>query len=221
MQTKEQSASQTTTSKIRFAEAPIDGVYILPKMFWNEEIEELLELKDVKSHHDDDSHGGYCEEDDDDYEEEVIPEPEEPDEKKDDKKKVKSKINYFRASKPHALPWVAERIQAYIPEIKVGVMRPSVVDPDMQLYRLPEGAGAVPQHIDEDFDGLGGSRALYSILVYLNCDYAGGETVFNGNIIAPRVPPGGGLLFRHDIPHEGFVVVRGEKYILKTDLFFK
>ena len=90
----------------------------------------------------------------------------------------------------------------------------------MQLYRLPEGVGIVSQHVDDDFNGPDQSIALCSIILYLNNGYIGGETVFNGVTSAPHTTVGGGLLFRHDILHEGLVVLSGEKYVLKTDLFF-
>lgn len=138
----------------------------------------------------------------------------------DDEGHSKDNLNRFRADKPHQLPCVASLIWQHIPDIRIDTMRPYGVDENMQLYRLQEGAGVVPKHRDEDFDGPNRSIALYSILLYLNDEYTGGETVFNGTIPAPHVAVGGGLLFKHDIPHEGLMVLSGEKYVLKTDLFF-
>ena len=123
--------------------------------------------------------------------------------------------------KPSRLPWVAARIRPYVRTFRPGSLRTHSVDEWMKLYRLQAGRGAVIPHQDRDFDGPDGSRALYSILVYLNDDYAGGETVFNGKTPAPHAGVGGGLLFRHDILHEGLVVQSGEKFVLKTDLFLR
>lgn len=127
----------------------------------------------------------------------------------------------FRADKPYRLLWLAELIYAHLPSIDLGSERSCGVDPNMQIYRLSEGRGAVSRHVDQDFTTEDGSSALYSILIYLSSGYVGGETVFNGSERAPDVEEGAGLLFKHDVPHEGLVVLGGEKYILKTDLLFR
>ncbi len=203
--------------------ATMPGVYVLPRMLTDAQIRELVGLNEVKCHHDDDGHGhnriGH-----DDSSEECEKEEEErgtPEEDADNAKRRKADLYYFRAHKPHRLPWMAELIYKHIPEIRVGSLCPVGVDENMQLYRLQEGRGAVPHHRDKDFNGPDGSRALCSILVYLNNGYVGGETVFNSVMPAPRVEVGGGLLFRHDILHGGLAVLRGEKYVLKTDLLFR
>ena len=100
----------------------------------------------------------------------------------------------------------------------------SRVDEKMKLYRLKEGAGEVGRHRDDDYDrpDIPG-RALWSILIYPNSDFTGGETVFYDEQGAEhRAPPhvaGSGLLFRHDLEHAGLRVLTGTKYVLKTDLF--
>jgi len=117
----------------------------------------------------------------------------------------------FKAEKPYNLPWVADLISKHIPKsVKV--------DPNVQIYTLPDGGGIVPLHIDQDFQ-VDGLTARYSVLIYLNDAYTGGETVFNRNMFAPKVPVGAGLVFRHNILHEGLKVTSGEKHVLKTDLF--
>lgn len=121
----------------------------------------------------------------------------------------------FKADKPYSLPWVAKLIDQHIPRITSA----ACVDENMQIYTLPDGGGVVPLHVDQDFE-VDGLDARYSILIYLNDAYTGGETVFNCNMYAPKIPVGAGLLFRHNILHEGLKVTSGEKHILKTDLLF-
>lgn len=119
----------------------------------------------------------------------------------------------FKADKPYNLPWVAELISKHIPKtVKV--------DPNVQIYTLPDGGGVVPLHVDQDFK-IDGLTARYSVLIYLNDAYTGGETVFNRNMYAPKVAVGDGLVFRHNILHEGLKVTSGEKHVLKTDLLTK
>lgn len=213
----------------RIISMQITEVYQLPKMLTDIQIDELLRLRELKCHHDDGSHGH----DDVGHGGGSTEEPDEKKPKKGKPKKKKEKdslggnkddkvnLHHFRADKPHKLPWVASLIWQNIPDIRIGNLRPYDVDENMQLYRLQEGAGIVPQHVDEDFYGPNQSIALCSILIYLNNGYSGGETVFNRMTTAPHTAVGGGLLFRHDILHEGLPVLSGEKYVLKTDLFFR
>jgi hypothetical protein len=205
----------------RFVSAEIPGVHVLPRMLTDVQIREIIGLKELKCHHDDGSHGHGDVGHGGPPEKEKDKQKEKEDKNPDKKKDPKVEHELFRANKPHVLPWVAELIYGNIPEICINGMRSCGVDENMQLYRLQEGAGVVPQHVDEDFDGPDNTRALCSILVYLNNGYVGGETVFNSTTPAPRVAVGGGLVFRHDILHEGLTVLSGEKYVLKTDLLFR
>ena len=119
------------------------------------------------------------------------------------------------------LPWVAEALWPRVSTLEIGDMTPRGVDPMMKIYKLEKGAGVVHPHQDEDFDGPDSTRALFSIIIYLNEEYAGGETVFNRTTPAPHAKAGGGILFKHDMLHEGLAVKDGVKYVLKTDLFVK
>lgn len=94
-----------------------------------------------------------------------------------------------------------------------------IVDDRMKLFKLQGAEGTVPLHIDEDFT-YKNRLALYSVLVYLSDSYTGGETVFNGNIVAPHLEKGSILVFKHDVPHEGRALKSGIKSVLKTDLLF-
>ena len=114
-----------------------------------------------------------------------------------------------QSPKPHHLPEIAAQLDR---AIKIGR-----VDPHMQVYRLAEGE-SVPLHRDDDFPGPGGKTARFSILVRLNDDYEGGHTLFDGKE-GPSIPVGAGWLFSHCTPHEGRPTPRGEKLVLKTDLF--
>lgn len=120
----------------------------------------------------------------------------------------------FKANKPYFMPRVAECIRRCVQNIVPGF---SAVDANVQVYRLNGNSSCVQAHMDEDFtvDGL---VARYSVLVRLNSEYEGGETRFQGNIM-PHIPLGGGLVFNHDLLHEGLPVLSGEKLILKTDIF--
>jgi prolyl 4-hydroxylase len=94
-------------------------------------------------------------------------------------------------------------------------------DPGQRFKRHQDGT------IKTD-DGLETSRQ--TVLVYLNDDCEGGETVFSdvdrsGSQIkfleTPVVPETGmALIFEHELWHEGKPVTAGRKYILRTDILY-
>lgn len=119
-----------------------------------------------------------------------------------------------QAPKTANLPWVAELVWGAVKDIKGA----HSVDPNMKLYRLLPG-DCVAGHVDDDFPGPDNSIALWSIVLYLNKNYTGGSTIFDGAVEAKNVPVGGGLLFHHKVWHESPPVLSGVRYVLKTDLF--
>lgn len=195
----------------------VPGAYLLPKLLTDTQISNILEIRKIQCHHSDEDHDSG----DWDYEEK--------EKKKDDKKKDKQEdkdvdeINdntlHSRPDKPHKLTWVAELLWPHVSRANIHGIYPHSVDEMMKLYRLQPG-DAVSRHVDDDFEGPDKLVALCSVLIYLNNGYTGGETLFNEGTYAKNIPVGGGLLFHHKIPHEGLEVKSGERYVLKTDLFF-
>ena len=68
-----------------------------------------------------------------------------------------------------------------------------------------------------------------SVLIYLNQDFEGGRTNFlDGNnkhgptkisySVQPKI--GTGVFFEHDTLHEGEILSKGQKYILRTDIMY-
>lgn len=69
-------------------------------------------------------------------------------------------------------------------------------------------------------------ESLITVLFYLN-DTNGGETILmpkgyanKESYISIKPQKGSILLFDHDIFHEGTTVISGQKYVLRSDLFF-
>ena len=94
-----------------------------------------------------------------------------------------------------------------------------------RMYRYTPGQYFKP-HRDGHFQDKT-LESLVTALFYLN-DTAGGETILmpKGHIyrddwitVTPRA--GDVLLFQHDFWHEGRPVTAGEKYVLRTDLFYR
>lgn len=99
-----------------------------------------------------------------------------------------------------------------------------------RIYEYPTG-GIFAPHVDERME-LGDDRiSLFTFMVYLNDDLEGGETTFfdrrragskklvANRVIRPRI--GMALAFDHLLFHEGSVVTKGKKYVLRSDIIYK
>ena len=89
-------------------------------------------------------------------------------------------------------------------------------------------------HQDGSFRRNNWERSLMSVILYLNDDFEGGHTEFDGRYtemidealdgevsasVAPR--RGRALAFLHPLLHQGAPVTRGRKYALRTDAMYK
>lgn len=87
-----------------------------------------------------------------------------------------------------------------------------------RIYRYAPG-----QHFRWHHDGAfvrpDGELSRWTLIVYLNDDFAGGETEFRDRAVRPT--RGGALLFSHGLLHQGAEVTRGVKYALRTDVMFR
>ncbi|MDF1661903.1 MAG: 2OG-Fe(II) oxygenase [Planctomycetota bacterium] len=71
-------------------------------------------------------------------------------------------------------------------------------------------------HGDGSFTRENGEKSAVTVLIYLNEGFKGGETAFKDHVVKPEV--GLALLFRHKRVHQGRVLRKGCKYVLRTDL---
>jgi predicted 2-oxoglutarate/Fe(II)-dependent dioxygenase YbiX len=93
-----------------------------------------------------------------------------------------------------------------------------------RCYRYDSGQKFAP-HFDGYFMRDNGERSQLTFMVYLNDEFTGGETKFYGEDRAvPRVSVrperGMALVFAHLQLHEGAAVVRGRKYVLRSDVMY-
>eukprot|EP01121_Diplochlamys_sp_Union-15-3_P018753 TRINITY_DN6898_c0_g1_i2.p1 TRINITY_DN6898_c0_g1~~TRINITY_DN6898_c0_g1_i2.p1 ORF type:complete len:690 (+),score=101.02 TRINITY_DN6898_c0_g1_i2:147-2072(+) len=80
------------------------------------------------------------------------------------------------------------------------------------------------------FDGMYRNEhdecSIYTVSIYLNDDYKGGDLVFHHPTTKKptlRLKPNAGsaLVFNHDVLHEGEEVKAGRKYVVRTSIMFK
>jgi len=74
------------------------------------------------------------------------------------------------------------------------------------------------QHVQNEND-----RSILTLMIYLNDEFKGGDTIFyeNENQFCIKPKRNSAVIFNHDILHEGKIVKEGYKYILRTDVMFK
>lgn len=97
---------------------------------------------------------------------------------------------------------------------------PSGLNERFRSYLYRPGDYFAP-HYDGHYERPDGSeRSYWTILLYLNEGYQGGETAFPDHDLIVTPEKGMGLFFYHGLLHEGVEVLRGEKNVLRTDLMF-
>ncbi len=107
-------------------------------------------------------------------------------------------------------PFVNKDIEDYFP---IGV------NELFRIYKYSVGE-RFKMHRDGSFQRNNQEKSFYSLLIYLNDDFEGGQTAFkNGITVEPKT--GQALVFHHPIKHEGKILTEGNKYVLRTDIMFK
>src|SRR5690606_38400 len=90
-------------------------------------------------------------------------------------------------------------------------------------------------HRDGAFIPKKNKSNIFSIVIFLNDDFAGGQTRFVSRMLSSEedsvrlkdvlatVHPctGSAVIFNHDMIHEGLPVLEGKKYIVRTEIMFK
>lgn len=86
-----------------------------------------------------------------------------------------------------------------------------------RFYRYSEGQ-RFKRHRDGRVQLPSGETSLITFMVYLNEDFEGGETQFDEVVVKPKA--GMALCFFHNLKHEGRPILSGEKYVLRSDVFY-
>ncbi|HEX7375502.1 MAG TPA: 2OG-Fe(II) oxygenase [Pirellulales bacterium] len=111
---------------------------------------------------------------------------------------------------------LCDRAWPWIPK-QLGFWRAIGVNERLRLYRYDPGE-QFEWHIDGAFERQNGERSLITYMVYLNDGFEGGATAFCSQKVFPE--RGMGLFFRHELRHKGEAVLRGHKYVLRTDVMY-
>lgn len=121
--------------------------------------------------------------------------------------------------------WV--RLRPFVPPRFKKKWHPVGINERIRFYRYDVGQ-QFDWHRDGYFERENGERSFFTFMVYLNDDFAGGETSFAeltrfggySDTIAVTPRKGMALIFHHPIPHKGQPVASGRKYVLRSDVMF-
>ncbi|KAJ3130245.1 hypothetical protein HK098_004292 [Nowakowskiella sp. JEL0407] len=107
-----------------------------------------------------------------------------------------------------------------------GTWAPAGVNPMIRFSKYNKG-GHFQRHRDGGFVIHDDLRSIFTVLIFLNDDFMGGETTFysdvQGDSPCLKFNPAAGtaVIFNHDCRHAGEIVEGGVKYILRTDIMFQ
>jgi prolyl 4-hydroxylase len=90
---------------------------------------------------------------------------------------------------------------------------------DMFRFYKYEAGQQFRKHTDESYIRSAVEASYFTLMIYLNDDFEGGETRFREHVVRPE--KGTALVFYHSMEHAGEPVIRGTKYVLRTDVMYK
>jgi prolyl 4-hydroxylase len=75
-------------------------------------------------------------------------------------------------------------------------------------------------HTDVPYSASPTTKTFFTLLIYLNDSFEGGETCFFGPDMKIKPSVGTVIMFDHERLHQGAMVVNGCKYIVRSDIVF-
>jgi prolyl 4-hydroxylase len=87
-----------------------------------------------------------------------------------------------------------------------------------RFYKYENGQ-RFKKHLDGSYIRNEVESSYFTLMVYLNDGYQGGETTFENHTIFPK--KGNALVFYHGMKHAGEEIKSGVKYVLRTDVMYK
>ncbi|MEJ7625416.1 MAG: 2OG-Fe(II) oxygenase [Ferruginibacter sp.] len=110
-----------------------------------------------------------------------------------------------------------KNIYDFVPK-EYNCWRVSGINENFRFYKYLTGQ-EFTMHQDADFHKTEFEKSYYSLLIYLNDNFKGGETKFENLTVKPV--HGSALIFPHVLFHSGSIVTSGTKYILRSDVLYK
>lgn len=109
-----------------------------------------------------------------------------------------------------------EKLKPLLPA-EIDFWKPSGLNEKFRFYRY-SGQQYFKWHVDGSFKRDYFEVSKLTVLFYLNDDYEGGETEFEGFSVTPKT--GMLLIFPHKLRHQGAPLLQGTKYVLRSDVMY-
>ena len=117
--------------------------------------------------------------------------------------------------------WAAElgvRLESHIPKVLMS-RRVAHVNERIRLYRYGTGQRH-GSHWDTPVELSDKRETMLTLVLYLNDDFVGGATHFDELKKTIQPAPGLALLFQHRVLHTAEPVTAGEKFVMRSDVFY-
>lgn len=116
---------------------------------------------------------------------------------------------------------LAERLfQALAPRLEGACARPVGLNERLRYYKYGP-TECFRWHHDGSFRRDNGEASELTFMVYLNDGFEGGATEFEWPELSVEPREGMAIVFTHRVRHQGAPVVRGTKYVLRSDVMFR
>lgn len=111
-----------------------------------------------------------------------------------------------------------ERVKPFVPK-EMGLFEADGLNEMFRIYRYTKGQ-QFKMHRDGSFRRNTKECSFFSLIIYLNDGFKGGETEFRKlTTVVPKM--GTALVFYHPHLHEGKALIEGVKYVLRTDIMYR
>ena len=129
---------------------------------------------------------------------------------------IRNNQRYMHLDQPLAnMLW--DRLKQYAPKT-IGNSTAIGLNELFRFYRYTKDQ-RFKRHRDGSYIRNETEASYYTFMVYLNDEYEGGSTTFKDREVKPQT--GKGLIFLHDLWHEGTAVTSGKKYVLRSDIMYQ
>lgn len=110
-----------------------------------------------------------------------------------------------------------QRLAPHVP-VRLGNSEAVGLNELFRIYKYEKGQ-QFRKHRDGSYHRNDYEASFYTLLIYLNETFTGGQTWLEDQVIVPRT--GLAVVFLHDILHAGLPVPFGTKYLLRSDVMFR
>jgi len=121
--------------------------------------------------------------------------------------------NYVRAAK------YFEQIQSQVDLFRENGFEPVRCNPRFHVYKYSDPGDQFTLHADQPYI-LDDMISFYTVLIYLNDDYQGGEALIGG-VKKFKPKAGTAIVFPHYILHGAAPLISGTRYTMRTDVMYR